>query len=87
MTTETLFKALAPNPYFRLKVNLIDAFLILRLASSTWLTHEFPIQFQPQMGTATNTLLKLHKVNYVDKDISSGLEVSCVLSKAGEVCK
>lgn len=71
------------------KVNLIDTSLIVRLASSMWLTHVFSIQFQPQMGTATNpkTLLKLHKMNYVDNNISSGLELGCVLSKAVKLCK
>lgn len=84
----------SPRPFHRdfisgWKENLIDTFLILRLASPTWPTREFPIQFHPQMGTATNpnAVLKLHKVNYVDNNISSGLGSGCVLSKAVKLCK
>lgn len=53
------------------------------------LTYEFSIQFQPQMGTATNpnTLLKLHKMSYVDNNISSGSELGCVLSKVVKLGK
>lgn len=71
------------------KVNLIDTSLIFRLASSMRLTYEFSIQFQPQMGTATNpnTLLKLHKMSYVDNNISSGSELGCVLSKVVKLGK
>lgn len=71
------------------KVNLIDTSLILRLASSMQLTYEFSIQFQTLMGTATNpnTLLKLHKMNYVDNNISSNSELGCVLPIVVKLCK
>lgn len=85
-----IFKAAGAGFYARdSRVNLMDTSLIGSLASSGEASHEFSIQFQPEMGAPTNpnTLLKQQKMNYVDNNISSSSKLSCVLSKAVKLYK
>jgi len=71
----TLFKAFASGFYFRLEGEFNGHFP----DTQTCLIHV--------AYTNPNTLLKLHKMNDVDSNISSALKISCILSKAIKLCK